>query len=258
MIKVGVIGACGRMGKTVAQAIENQTDLVLAVGIETPGHPDLGKPFGKGKLEQEISSVLDGVDVMVDFSVRTGLAERVGKSAQAGKAYICGVTGLRDEQMDSLSAAGKRIPVVYAPNFSVGVNVLYRLAAEAAKLLGSEYDVEVLDTPHRKKQDAPSGTAKRLVQLVQDPVEKGTVAYGRHGQVGPKSLREIGVHSIRTGDVVGEHTVVFGGPSERLELTHRAGARSVFAHGVVRAIRFAHGKEPGFYTMAHVLGLIHH
>ncbi len=242
------------MGTTVAKLLKSEKDLILGAGVEAAGHPDLGMPYGQGKLESDIGIVLDRIDIVVDFSSPSGLEKRVSKSAEAGKGYICGITGLEKQQFDAMQRAGKRIPVVYAPNFSIGVNVLYRFVKEAAELLGPDYDVEVVELHHRAKADAPSGTASRIVELLKQTA-RNKIVYGRKGQVGSKPIEEVGVHSIRTGDVVGEHTVIFGGPAERLELTHRASSREAFAHGVIAAIKFIKKRNPGFYTMSHVLGL---
>ncbi len=255
MIRIGLVGASGRMGKSIVRVAQKEEDLTVPAGVEAPGHPDLGKPFGDGRLESDVRVVLDRVDVVVDFAVAAGLSERVRSAADAGRPYVCGVTGLMPDQVGALSDASGRIPVVHAPNFSLGVNVLYDLAPRAAELLGEAYDIELIETHHRRKRDAPSGTAVKLVELLRQATGRQRVIHGREGEVGAKPAGEIGVFSVRTGDVVGEHTVILGGPGERLEITHRASSREAFAVGVIAAVRFVCGRAPGFYTMAHVLGL---
>ena len=254
MTRIALVGARGRMGRAVTEQAAGVEDIVIAAGVEVPGHPDIGVPFGEGALEADLTLVLDRVDVVLDFSARAGLAGRLAACSAAGRPFVCGTTGLVEEELAALRAAAARIPVVYAPNFSAGVNVLYRLATGAARMLGPDFDVEIVETHHRQKQDAPSGTAAHLARLLEQATAATRTTYGRDGNVGAKPVREIGVHSVRSGDAVGEHTVVFGGPGERLEITHRALSRAAFARGAVAAARFAHGRGPGYYTMADVLG----
>jgi 4-hydroxy-tetrahydrodipicolinate reductase len=241
------------MGSAFAQACEGASGIELASGIERPDHQDLGSPFGKGVLTASLEDALRDADVVVDFSAGTGLEERVVRVAKAARPFVCGITGLGDAAVQALREAGDRIPVVWAPNFSLGINVLCELCARAAELLGMEYDVELVETHHRAKKDAPSGTALKLLDVLRDGTARGAAVFGREGQAGPKSTNEIGVHAVRTGDVVGEHSVVFGGPGERLELAHKATSRQAFAWGAVAAVRFAFQREPGFYGMADLL-----
>jgi 4-hydroxy-tetrahydrodipicolinate reductase len=255
MTRVALVGAMGRMGRAVAEAARGLDDLVIARGIEHPGHPDIGRLFGEGKLADRLEDVLGSVDVVVDFALADGLEARAGLAAASGKAYVTGITGLSEEQVKALEQTGSKVPVVYAPNFSRGVNLLYRLAQDAARALGPEYDIEVVETHHRHKKDAPSGTAGKLVDVLTQASSAQEVVHGRQGETGDKPLRQIGVSSVRTGDVVGEHTVVFGGPGERIELTHRAASRQAFAAGVIAAVRFVRERKPGLYSMSDVLGL---
>jgi 4-hydroxy-tetrahydrodipicolinate reductase len=255
LTRIGLVGAMGRMGRAVAEAAGGLDDMVIARGVEHPGHPDIGKPFGQGNLAGRLEDVLDLVDVVADFALADGCETRANLAAGSGKAYVTGITGLSQEQVRALERAGNRTPVVYAPNFSRGVNLLYRLAQDTAKALGPEYDIEVLETHHRQKKDAPSGTARKLVDILSRASSAQEVVYGREGETGGKPLRQIGVSSVRTGDVVGEHTVVFGGAGERIELTHRAGSRQAFAAGVITAVRFVRDRKPGFYSMSDVLGI---
>jgi len=177
--------------------------------------------------------------------------------ALAGKGFITGATALSPAQVKALQESGQQIPIVNAPNFSVGVSVLCTLVAEAESRLGPDYDVEVIETHHRMKKDAPSGTAARLIDILKAGAGRARVVHGRQGVVGTKPKYEIGVSSIRTGGVVGEHTVVFGCAGERLELTHKADSRAAFATGVVAAIRFVKGRTPGLYSIEDVLAGLH-
>ncbi|MFO7638799.1 MAG: 4-hydroxy-tetrahydrodipicolinate reductase [bacterium] len=252
-IRVGIVGVLGRMGSAVGRALGGAEDIRLIGGVERTGHPGLGRPCGDGEVVAGLAELLGGVDVVVDFALGDGLAERVRACAGSGRGYVCGVTGLDEPTWQELQDAARTIPVVHAPNFSVGVNLLLRLAGEARRRLGPEYDVEVIETHHRQKRDAPSGTAARLVEVILDAARVSRVRNGRCGLVGAKEQGEVGIHSVRTGDVVGDHTVVFGGPGERIELTHRATGREAFARGAVLAVRFCVGRAPGFYGMADVL-----
>lgn len=245
MIKVVVVGACGRMGGEVARLITEQKDMKLIAGVEAVGHPLIGTPIGSGFVVADLSRFLwptadspqPTADVVVDFSIPDVVIENVQRCVQAGKGYITGITGLNENQMQELKNASEKIPVVYAPNFSVGVFVLARLVVEAAALLQEDYDVHIIETHHKRKKDAPSGTAKMLLEKIKAKIGE----------------RKIEISSIRTGDVVGEHKVIFGGPGERLELTHKAESRVAFAAGVITAIRFVQNRSPGFYSIAEIL-----
>lgn len=239
MIKVVVVGICGRMGSEVTRLLSEEKDMKLVAGVEAAGHPLLGTPIGAGFVVSELDGMLDKCDVVVDFSVPDAVVENVRLCAQVGNPFITGVTGFNENQLQELKAAAEKIPVVYAPNFSVGVAVLVRLVGEAAVLLGENYDVHIVETHHRRKKDAPSGTAKMFLETIKAKIGE----------------RQIGVSSIRTGYVVGEHIVIFGGPGERVELIHKAESRGAFAAGVITAIRFVQHRPPGFYSMADILGL---
>jgi 4-hydroxy-tetrahydrodipicolinate reductase len=241
------------MGSEVCRLISEQTDMELVGGIEAKGHKAVGTKLGTGSVGTDLGAVIAKADVVADFSTAEATVANCRLAAASGKAFITGVTGLNATQMKELHDCAKQIPVVHAPNFSVGVSVLCKLVAEAANRLGPGYDVEVIETHHRMKKDAPSGTAIRLVDILKASTGRDKLAYGRQGVVGEKPIGEIGVSSIRTGSVVGEHTVVFGCAGERLELTHKAESRAAFATGVVAAVRFLKGRGPGFYKMEDVL-----
>jgi len=252
-MRVIVAGCAGRMGSEVCRLISEQTDMELVGGIETKGHPLVGTKLGSGVIGADMSEMITGADAIIDFSTAEAMVAHCRLAALAGKGLITGVTGLSANQTNALEECAQQIPIVHAPNFSVGVSVLCTLVAEAERRLGPDYDVEVIETHHRMKKDAPSGTAARLVDILNAGAGRARVVHGRQGVVGEKPKYEIGVSSVRTGGVVGEHTVVFGCAGERLELTHKADSRAAFATGVVAAIRFLRGRAPGFYTIEDVL-----
>jgi|WetSurMetagenome_2_1015567.scaffolds.fasta_scaffold71835_1 4-hydroxy-tetrahydrodipicolinate reductase len=241
------------MGSEVCRMVVEQSDMELVGGVEAKGHPSVGTKLGSGVVGVDMSAVIAGATTVVDFSTAETMVSHCRLAALAGKGYITGVTGLSVSQTNVLEDCGKQIPVVYASNFSVGVSVLCTLVAEAASRLGPDYDVEVIETHHRMKKDAPSGTAARLVDILTAGAGRAKVVHGRQGVVGEKPKYEIGVSSIRTGGVVGEHTVVFGSAGERIELTHKAESRAALATGVIAAVRFLKGRAPGFYSIEDVL-----
>ena len=252
-MRVIVAGCAGRMGSEVCRLIAEQEDMMLVGGIEVEGHRAVGTKLGAGVVGSDLSTMIADATTVVDFSTAEAMVAHCRLAALAGKGFITGVTGLSVSQAHALEDWGQRIPVVYASNFSVGVSVLCTLVAEAASRLGPDYDVEVIETHHRMKKDAPSGTATRLVDIVTAVAGRARVVHGRQGVVGEKPKYEIGVSSIRTGGVVGEHTVVFGSAGERIELTHKAESRAALAMGVVAAVRFLKGRAAGFYTIEDVL-----
>jgi 4-hydroxy-tetrahydrodipicolinate reductase len=258
MTRVLVAGCAGRMGSEVCRLISEQADMELVGGIEAKGHKAVGTKLGTGTVGTDLSMMIANADVVADFSTAEATVANCRLAAASDKTFISGVTGLSAAQMKELHDCARQIPIIYAPNFSVGVSVLCKLVAEAANRLGPDYDVEVIETHHRMKKDAPSGTAARLVDILKASTGRANVAYGRQGAVGEKPKDEIGVSSIRTGSVVGDHTVVFGCAGERLELTHKAESRAAFATGVVAAIRFLAGRQPGLYSIEDVLAVAQH
>jgi 4-hydroxy-tetrahydrodipicolinate reductase len=257
-MKVIVAGCAGRMGSEVCRLVAEQSDMELVGGIEAQGHPSVGAKLGSGVVGADLSAMIAGATIVVDFSTVEAMVSHCRLAALAGKGFITGVTGLSAVQANALEDCGQQVPIVHAPNFSVGVSVLCTLVAEAASRLGPDYDVEVIETHHRMKKDAPSGTAARLVDILKAGAGRAKVVHGRQGVVGEKPLYEIGVSSIRTGGVVGEHTVVFGCAGERIELTHKAESRAALATGVVAAVRFLKCRVPGFYSIEDVLAAAQH
>jgi 4-hydroxy-tetrahydrodipicolinate reductase len=264
-LRLGVTGAQGRMGQAVVRAAQQTPGVVVAAATEREGSPVLGQDVGTlcglGALgvpvEDSLARALRrGVDVVVDFTSPQATASHAGLCAQAGVALVTGTTGLQAVHVQALEAAARLVPVVAAPNMSVGVNVMLEVAGLLARRLGPGFDAEVLEIHHRHKKDAPSGTAVRLAELLVEALGRSPddVRTTRSGEVGARPEREIGVQALRGGDVVGEHTVYFLGAGERLELTHRATSREQFAFGALRAARFCQGRAPGLYGMKHVLG----
>lgn len=253
MIKVIVVGASGRMGKEVANLILRQSDLELVGGVEVKGNPEIGKTLGKGKLVDDLGEIIEKSDMVVEFALPEATLKNLEIAAKFKKPYIIGTTGFSENQMAEIKKLSRKVPVVFSPNFSIGVNLLFTLTGEAAKILGGNFDAEIIEIHHNKKKDAPSGTAKKLAEILKDAKKAKKIVYGRQGITGERPKDEIGVVSVRAGDVVGEHTVIFAQEGERLELVHRATSRLAFAQGVIKAIRFVVGKPPGLYGMEEVV-----
>jgi len=265
MINVVVSGACGRMGKLLLRAVVEEEGMMVAGAVERTGHPSLGKDAGEviGSdnksgiiIADNPEEVMNKGDILVEFNVPGPTMSHLPVAAEKGNAVIIGTTGFSSEDKKEIERFSSKIPVLFSPNMSVGVNALFRTAGEVARLLGSDYDVEIIETHHRLKKDAPSGTAIRLGEIIADArgEKLGDVAvYGRKGMTGEKKPGTIGIHAVRGGTVSGEHTVIFAGDSERLELVHRAESREVFVRGVIKAIRFMSDASPGLYDMQDVL-----
>lgn len=261
LVRVAVSGALGRMGSTLARLAEPDPGFEIVGGIDrdvAESQTDSGFPVLRTPRDAE--SVISAAGAVLDFSAPEflrQLLERQGE-ALAGRALIVGTTGLGDAERSLLDAQAERSPVLVAANFSIGVNVLLALAEQAARALGSEYDIEVVEAHHRRKVDAPSGTALALGEAVARGrgLDLGTARRdGRSGRPGARSSDEIGFHAVRGGDVVGDHQVLFLGDRETIELSHRAADRALFAAGALRAARWLQGRDPGRYSMRDVLGL---
>jgi len=266
MTKVAVTGAAGRMGSRIIALLKDDEALQLAGATEKEGHPSLGRDAGEMAgipllgipLSKDLSEVIQGCDVVIDFTIPEASLRHVQITSAAEKAIVVGTTGFSKEQMEQIRKLSSRCPCVLCPNMSVGVNVLFKVLEEIAPIFGSGYDVEIFEVHHRFKKDAPSGTALRMAQIIAGAMgrdlEKVGI-FGRKGIIGERPPEEIGIHTLRAGDVVGEHTVVFGGMGERIELTHRAQSRDNFARGALRAAKFAVHAQNGLYDMLDVLGL---
>ncbi len=264
-LAIAVSGVAGRVGRMLVAMVEAAEDMRLAVALGNPGAAylgvDAGELAGVGANGVAVTGDLatpSDFDVLVDFSLPAATLGKLDYCVANGKALVVGTTGFEPEGLDAIRQAAERVPVVLAPNMSVGVNVAFNLVALAARMLGDDVDVEVLEAHHRHKVDAPSGTAVRMGEILAETLGRDLATdgvYGRHGITGARERRVIGFHSLRGGDIVGEHTVVFAGAGERIEITHRAGSRENFAAGALRAARFAVGREAGLFGMADVLGL---
>lgn len=266
MIKAIVAGAAGRMGGRIIHAILQRNDIILKGAFERQDHPyigqDIGQLAGAGVLGIPLASSLGEIaekgDVLIDFTTPAATVENVGVALARGLSMVIGTTGIDDWMLQTITKAAGTIRCVMSPNMSVGVNVMFRIAAEMARLLGSEYDMEILEVHHRMKKDAPSGTAMRLAQVLSSASGRDleeVAVYERKGMIGARTDQEIGIQTWRAGDIVGEHTVMFGGIGERLELIHRAHNRDNFARGAVKAALWVVQQAPGLYDMQDVLGL---
>lgn len=263
-IRIVITGVTGRMGALLVRMVRDASDLTLTGGTERAGSGAIGLDVGLaaklGPLEVATVESLDkalerGADVVIDFTTAEASVANARVCAAKQVALVVGSTGFSAEAKQQLAAAARSVPIVMSPNFSVGVNLVIEVAAQLARRLGPDFDVEVLEAHHRLKKDAPSGTALRLAdELAKALGRKGEdIRTARVGQVGERRPGEIGVQALRGGDVVGEHTVFFFGDGERVELTHRASSREQFGRGALRAARWVAGRAPGLYDMSHVL-----
>ncbi len=242
-LRIIINGAKGRMGRAIIECAKDDAEVALVAEI------DMG---------DDLSSLIDHCDGVIDFSHHTVTVDVAEVCGNHRKLLVIGTTGHTDAEIEQIGHSGESIPVVHAPNFSVGVNTLFWLTRKAAEILGPDFDLEVVEMHHRLKKDAPSGTAKRLAEIlaqVRNLSYATDTRHGRQGIVGERTDHEIGVHAIRGGDVVGDHTVIFSGIGERVELTHKASSRQTFARGAIRAAKWANAQKPGLYDMQDVLGL---
>jgi 4-hydroxy-tetrahydrodipicolinate reductase len=267
MVNVVVMGVGGRMGGHILRMARGVEGLAVTGAVERTGWTgpaDAGEAAGTARIgvavSTELEQVLDRapVDVVVDFTSHEASVANAAVAASRGVALVIGSTGLTPEEKARIRGHAAQVPVVLSPNMSVGVNVMFALVEQAARVLGDAYDVEIVEMHHGRKKDAPSGTAERLAEVAagalgRDPARD--VVYARHGMIGERGSREIGVMTLRGGDVVGEHTVFFAGQGERLEITHRATSRDQFARGALRAALWVKGRSAGLYDMHDVLGL---
>ncbi len=261
-----VAGAAGRMGNRIIACLADVSDLRLVAALEAPGHAALGRDAGElaGVGKAGVSVGADAAAeimrdrILIEFSVPEASLAHLQLVAQAGARAVIGTTGFSPAQRAEIGELAKRAAILTSPNMSVATNVAFKLLATMAKALGDEYDVEITEIHHRFKKDAPSGTALRMAEVIAAALGRDldqVAVYGRQGLPGERTKSEIGILSLRSGDVVGEHTVSFGTLGERLELTHRAHNRDTYARGALRAARFVAGRPPGLYSMADVLGL---
>lgn len=266
MQRIAVMGAAGRMGKTLIEAVNQAEGAQLSAAIDRADSSligaDAGELVGLGKvgvtLAGDLSAVIDDFDVLIDFTHPSVTLKNLEVCRQAGKAMVIGTTGFTPEEKQQLSEAAKQIPIVFAANFSVGVNLCLKLLDTAARVLGDDVDIEIIEAHHRHKVDAPSGTALRMGEVVANALGRDlqkVAVYGREGQTGARERETIGFATVRAGDVVGDHTVLFAADGERVEITHKASSRMTFAKGAVRSALWLQGRSAALYDMQDVLGL---
>ena len=242
-LKLLINGTHGRMGQMLIACAKGDPALEIAAQVDVGG---------------DFAAALAKCDAAIDFSHHSTIEPVLARCVEAKKTLVIGTTGHTDAQVAAIKHSAAHIPLVFAPNYSIGVNTLFWLTRKAAEILGPGFDLEVVEMHHRMKKDAPSGTAKKLAEILAEVRElqyNDDVRHGRHGIVGERTDAEIGMHAIRGGDVVGDHTVIYAAQGERVELTHKASSRETFAHGALRAAVWAHGKPAGLYDMQDVLGL---
>lgn len=265
-IRAVVVGAAGRMGMRVLSAMRENPNFILAGAVERKDHPQIGQDIGEiaglGKwqipLRPALEEVIASGEVIIDFTNAEASLHHLRVAASTGKSAVIGSTGFTSVQMAEVNILTQKVPCVLSPNMSVGVNVMFRLIADLAKILGEDYDVEVIEAHHRLKKDAPSGTAIKMGQILAQALNRNFAevgVYERKGLIGERQRSEIGLQTIRAGDIVGEHTVIFGGLGERIEVIHRAHSRDNFARGALRAAQWVVQQKPGLYDMQDVLGL---
>lgn len=265
MIKVVVAGVSGRMGKTLLEAVAGAADMRLHGALDRSGSPFLGRDAGEltGSalglaISDDVARALDGAHVFIDFTRPDATARHLALCRDRGVAMVIGTTGFDAQGKASIVDAARHIPLVFAPNMSVGVNLALRLLDMAARVLDDGFDIEIIEAHHRHKVDAPSGTALRMGEVVAAALGrdlKSCAVYGREGVTGEREATTIGFSTVRGGDIVGDHTVMFAGVGERLEITHKASSRMTFALGALRAARFLMGQPSGLFDMQDVLGL---
>jgi len=263
--RVGIVGSGGRMGRMLLEAALKDEGLVLGGAFDVPGSPAIGQTAGQltglvseMRVSDDLAAGLSAIDCLIDFTRPQGTLEHLERCRQAGVAMVIGTTGFEAEGKASIAAAARDIPVVFAPNMAVGVNLVFKLLETAALILNQGYDIEIVEAHHRLKVDAPSGTALRMGEVVAGALGrdlKECAVYGREGVTGERDPSTIGFATVRGGDIVGDHTAMFCGIGERVEITHKAGSRMPYALGSMRAARFLAGRKNGLFDMQDVLGL---
>jgi 4-hydroxy-tetrahydrodipicolinate reductase len=257
-MKIAIAGATGRMGRTLIEAVLADRELSLGALLEAAESPALDTEVAGVTIGSDIAAAVVASDVLVDFTRPQGTLAHLVACAAARKPIVIGTTGFSESERANIAHAAERIPVAMSPNFAIGVNAAFKLAATAAGILGEAYDVEIVEAHHRHKVDAPSGTALKLGDIIARALGRdldAVAVHGREGDTGERPAKAIGFHAIRGGDIVGEHTVIFAGTGERVEVTVRSQSRLTYALGALRAAKFLRGRKPGLYGMEDVLGL---
>lgn len=257
MLNIAIAGVKGKMGSRILSLAEADAVVGVAAVFEAASSAVVGSriQFRGGQLSVggDVAVALAAADVLVDFTSPSASLEHLGKAVAAKKAVVLGTTGFDDDGIRAIKSAATVIAIVFSPNMSVGVNLLFKVVGEVARVL-KDYDAEIVELHHNQKKDAPSGTAAKLAEAITAASAKNII-YGREGLTGARPKGELGVHAVRAGDIVGEHTVYFAGPGERVEITHRAHSRDCFASGAIAAAKWLQGRRPGLYTMRDVLGI---
>lgn len=264
-IRIAIAGASGRMGRTLIEAILQTDDVALAAALEQPGSAWLGRDAGEFvgascgvRISDDIEAALQQSDCLIDFTRPEGSLRHLAICRRLGVHMVVGTTGFTAEGRQAIQDASRDIPIVFSPNMAVGVNAVFRLLDVAARILDEGYDIEVIEAHHRHKVDAPSGTALRMGEVLAAALGRDLAecaVYGREGHTGERPATQIGFATVRGGDIVGDHTVLFAGTGERIEITHKSASRKPYATGSLRAVRFMRGKKSGLFDMQDVLGL---
>ncbi|KJR41650.1 dihydrodipicolinate reductase [Candidatus Magnetoovum chiemensis] len=266
MIRISVAGAAGRMGSRICALAIEHPEINLSGAFEVEGHSAVGKDIGDiiglGKTGITISDkseeALPLSDILIDFSTVSSSLQNARACAKHRNSIVIGTTGFTSEQMQEIKSLSSSIAIVFAPNMSVGVNLLLRVLSDIARTLGDDYDVEIIEAHHRLKKDAPSGTARKMADVISRALDRNlndVAVYCRNGMIGERKKKEIGIQTVRAGDIVGEHTVMFAGLGERIEITHKASSRDTFARGALKAALWLKTKQSGLYDMQDVLGI---
>jgi len=266
MVKIIVSGACGRMGSRIIALSKEYRELKLIGALEHEEHKDMGRDIGETigighlgvNLLSNMKEIKERADVLIDFSNPQATLKHIRTAVEMDTAMVIGTTGFNKEELMEIESHTQRIPCVLAPNMSIGINLILKIIKDISRLLGDDYDIEIIEAHHRLKKDAPSGTALKLAETIAEALNRNldeVGVYTRKGLIGERKRKEIGIQTIRAGDIVGEHTVLFGGLGERIEITHRASSRDTFARGALRAAIWIAGQRPGLYDMQDVIGL---
>jgi 4-hydroxy-tetrahydrodipicolinate reductase len=266
MIKLTVCGAAGRMGSRIIALLKDYPEIKLVGAVESKDNPRLGNDAGVVagigqlgiKIVDDIEKVIDNTDIAVNFTNPEATIEHLKIVKEYKKSIVIGTTGFDNNQISLIQETSKEIPIVLSPNMSIGVNLLFKILKDVAKVLGDDYDVEIIEVHHRMKKDAPSGTAIKIAKVISEALGRNfdeVAVYARKGIIGERTNKEIGIQTVRAGDIVGEHTVIFGGLGERIEIVHKASSRDTFAMGALKAVLWLYGKPVGLYDMGDVLGI---
>jgi len=254
MTRIIICGCAGRMGREIIAAAEGLDDLKIVAGVETPGHRAVGGSVAGIPVHDDLAAILDKGDCLIDFTNHQAAVANLNKWAGTGRPCVIGSTGFTAEEMTAIRRSAEKIPVFLAPNLSRGINHLYQLVCQTAHQL-TDFEIEIIETHHRGKKDAPSGTAREIGRIIQEVRPGIRITYGREGDVGERKKDEVCINSVRGGDIVGEHRVLFFSAGEFIELRHYATSRQCFAQGALAAVRYIKEKKPGLFGMGDLLGL---